>query len=95
METVSGEDDRQCCGKPLDSCESLELSKVQIGPETYRSYESRERNANRGTVRAGARRDLVAAHRQVLLEHEQSHAQAMAQERAARHRDSLKILVGF
>ena len=39
-ETVSGEDDRACSGKSQDTCSSaLELSIVQIGLETYRSYE--------------------------------------------------------
>ena len=41
VETVSGEDDRSCSGKPRDRRELLELSIiVRIGLETYRSYES-------------------------------------------------------
>ena len=34
-------------GEPQDTWESLERSIVRIGLETYRSYERRERNANR------------------------------------------------
>ena len=34
VETVSGEDDRECSGKSQDTSESFELSKVRIGPET-------------------------------------------------------------
>ena len=45
VETVSGEDDGACSGEPRDLRESLELSKVRIRLETYRS--SREGNANR------------------------------------------------
>ena len=34
VDAVSGKDDRWCSGEPRDLCESLELSIVQIGPET-------------------------------------------------------------
>ena len=40
---MSGEDDRECAGEPQDTCESLELSIVQIGLETYRSYERKKK----------------------------------------------------
>ena len=33
-ETVSGDDDRECSGKPRDLCESLELFKARIGLDT-------------------------------------------------------------
>ena len=42
VETVLGEDDRECTGEPRDLRESLELSIVtESDLETYRRYESR------------------------------------------------------
>ena len=38
---VEASDDGECSGKPRDTCESFELSIVQIGLETYCSSEER------------------------------------------------------
>ena len=49
MRLVSGRGyGRECSGEPQNTCSSaLELSKVQIGLETYRSYESRAKRKSR------------------------------------------------